>query len=171
MKTETTTTAQAAKVSRNMNRQALRYLRRGETDNAARIIAPVYVADLVDSIDPTAYEATAETDREKVAFFLSAFRGEFWSMYEAERAGSCTPSQSALPGIVAKGVAEYLRGLPSVIAVRYWDCEMLEDARAKGFSIPETLESEFIDAIWAAYGYALVSAALKLKVELPTATA
>lgn len=171
-----TTTSHQFKVSRNMNREALRVLRNplalslpGEAV-AGRIIARAYMADMLAGIEPDAYEATAETDREKVAFFLDCFAREFWHKGESVRAGAKCAHHSAWPGYVAKGIKSYLQGLPSCLPIHFYNSEMLDDAREKGFSIPANLEGEFVDAIWYAYGYAIVRLAEKFKVDLPTAS-
>ena len=76
----------------------------------------VYVLDCIRNSSRAADEGkTFETDADALTFFFDCFNEEFNHQYNKR----CFPSLS-------DRIGEYLRGLPSCIAVDYWDDEILK---------------------------------------------
>lgn len=83
---------------------------------------------LLDSIDPTAYEEEAITDREKLDFFFRHFLGEVgWNIV---RVGEL------------KAMIDYLQGLPSTINIPFENYKILELAKDFGSIAQDASEKE-----------------------------
>ena len=77
---------------------------------------------ILEAIDPEAYGETAETEQEKLAFFMTHFRNEY--DFSIERYGE------------HKALSVYLSGLPSTINIAFMNCDIINIAQEWG-SLPE----------------------------------
>lgn len=83
---------------------------------------------IIDAIDPEVYDSGASTDAEKLAFFNECFESEYG--YAIERYGRNT------------ALAEYLSGLPSIIALPFYNSDILKHAVEWGSLAQNATEQE-----------------------------
>ena len=97
-----------------------------------------YFPFLLEAIQPEAYgEVNITKPSEKGSFFFDTFRDEYG--WEIDRKGE----QSALAG--------YLQGLPSTIAIPFYNSDVLELARNHGDLLPtdgEKKEERILENYW-----------------------
>ncbi len=111
----------------------------------------MYENIIVDSIDFEGYEVdTPNTIKEKIDLVYSIFRKEFVHKNNEHE-------------LDVYNLAEWLRGLPSVMTVPFWNHDILEKAKEYGYNFSnDWAEDIFLEMYWSR----LATSFINLKVNL-----
>lgn len=95
----------------------------------------VYVLDAIRNSGRAADEGKDfATDRDALLFFWDSFNAEFNDAYNKKRYRN-----------LQARIANYLQGLPSCIAVDYWNDDIINIGRAWGFCQTERKAAQFVE--------------------------
>lgn len=153
MKTVTTEMKKARAAKRNrelMNKSVQEKLMQGfkyesmqdvTTDQIAQLLADLYKEDVLNAIDGEPYDVELKTEADKIRFLRDTFEKEY--LHHNNR-----------NGLKYRLFTDWFQGLPSVCQMKFYNFEMIEDAKEKGITATEETEYLLVESIWKAYGLA-----------------